>query len=141
MAALTADFDSPIQNVRAQAQYTAATGTVLFTGGLVQLDGSGLAIAAINGSTNQIVGRATMSLDGTEPAGTIISVEEGDIFLNLAGASDPVQADVGSQVYAANDNAIDTVNTNAIAGILIRLATGPLGTSGAYVRCTLEANR
>lgn len=135
--ALSADFDSPIQNQTAFTSYIAATGTVIYRGGLVQMNSSGLAVAATAGSALKIVGRSKSSLDGTEAAGTVIQVEEGDIFLAFAGSSAPVQATVGSPVYAHSDFEISTTNTEGKAGILVGLATGPTGLSGGMVRCTL----
>ena len=139
--ALTADFDSSIQNIRATVAYTAATSTVIYAGGLVQLNSSGLAVAAAEGSTYNIVGRATTALDGTEAAGSIVTVEEGDIYLD----SDPVgngvkQQHVGSAVYVRSDHEVAvTAGSGAIVGYVTKLATGPYGASGAIVRCTLEA--
>jgi len=137
MAALTADFDSPIQNVAAKTSYIAATGAVIYRGALLQLNASGLVVPAAAASALKIVGRAVQSLDGTEPAGTVINVEEGDIFLKLAGSATPVQATVGASVYANTDWEISTTNTEGKAGTLLRLVTGPNGVSGAMVRCTL----
>jgi hypothetical protein len=134
--ALTADFDSPIQNKIATTQYIATTGAVIFRGGLLQLDSAGKVGPAVAGSALKIVGRAAQSLDGTEPAGTVVTAEEGDIFLKLNGSATPVQATVGASVYAATDFEIYTTNTAGKAGTLVRLATVN-GVSGGYVRCTL----
>lgn len=135
--ALSADFDSPIQNRSAVTSYIVNTSAVIYRGGLVQLNSSGKVVAATAGSALKIVGRACESTDGTEAAGTVINVEEGDIFLALAGSAVPVQATVGASVYAHSDYEISTTNTEGKAGTLLRLVTGPGGVSGAMVRCTL----
>lgn len=138
MSALTADFDSYIKNERANQAYVAATSAVIYRGGLVQLNPSGLAIPAaiiLSGAIGKIVGRAVTSLDGTEAAGSTVTVEEGDVFLNTDGSV--VQTTVGAQVYAADDHTCSTSSTSAaICGIVTVIQD-----SGAVVRSTLEANR
>lgn len=139
MSALTADFNSPAKNVRARQEYIAADAAVIFRGGLVQLDASGNATPASGSSVLKIVGRAVTSLDGTEPSGSKVIVEEGDVFLNLSGSAAPTQANVGLHVYAEDDNTVATTDTLANAGILVGLVNGPFGQAGALVRVTLEA--
>lgn len=137
---LTADFDSPIQNIRATVAYTAATGAVIYAGGLVQANASGLAVAATPANTLKVLGRAKTSLTGTEAAGAIIVVEEGDIYLDSDPAGNGVlQAHIGSAVYLRSDHEIAvTASTSSRVGYVTKVATGVFGASGAYVRCSLE---
>ena len=135
MSALTADFDSSIKNVRATQSYIAATGTVIYAGGLVQINASGLAIAALGGSNLKIVGRARTSLDGTEAALSTVTAEEGDVIMNLDATNPPAQANIGAIVYATSDNEVGTsAGANAKAGVLVAIEG-----SQARVRVTLEA--
>lgn len=126
---LTADFDSPIKNIRALNSYPIDTGSTYYKGQLIQLV-AGKAKPAVAGDTSPIVGRYV----STSPDGTQVTVEEGDIVLNTVTTA-PTADLIGGRVYAASDNEVNTTNTNAIAGILV----GIVSATQALVRCTLEA--
>jgi hypothetical protein len=138
--AITADFDAQIQNVRARTNLVAATGAVIYAGALVQInDVSGLAQQFVSTNGGKIMGRCGKSLDGTEPAGTMVEVVEGDIFLAVDGTATPTVTNNGCHVYAYDANTVRTTNTLPVAGIQLGLATSPLGVSGVMVRCTVES--
>lgn len=137
MSNRTTDFDAPIQNEIALTSYIVGTGNVIPIGCLVQLDNSGNLRTLDATSTNKCVGRAVQGTDGTEAAGTVINVQEGDLFLALAGSAAPTQANLGADIYAASNFEIATTNTFPKAGKLVGLFTNYMGVSGAFVRCTL----
>jgi hypothetical protein len=137
---ITADFDAPIQNVRATTNPVAKTGAVIYAGSLVQIaDATGLAQGYDPDDGGKIVGRCGKALMGTEPAGTMVEVQEGDIFLAVDGTATPTVTNNGKHVYASDANTVRTTNTLPVAGIQLGLATSPLGVSGVMVRCTVES--
>ena len=136
MAALTADFNSYIQNQRAQTSRTIQGGKMAYIGALAQLDATGsYVIAAASGVTRKIVGQFVRTVASGLTVDTAVPVREGDIFLNLAtGGPAATAANIGALVYAASDNEVDLNSANAKAGIMIAVQD-----SGCIVRVTTEA--
>lgn len=145
MAALTADFNSNIQNQRALCSYPILAATMAtspaYAGGFAQLDSLGNVAPAVVGSANVIVGQFAQAYKSNNPQ-TVLPVREGDVLCNLATLTPPTQANVGAVVYAYDDNSVTTTaGSSAKAGILISVGIEPTtGVSMARVRCTLEAN-
>lgn len=120
MGALTADFNTSRTGPATRTRnYIAATGAVMFKGGMVSLNAAGLAIRAATGAAlGRVCGvLVSKSLDGTEAAGQIVTVEEGSFVMNQV-TTKPVQANVGTLVYAQTDNEVNKDATGLIAGVL-----------------------
>ena len=131
MAALTADFNSYIQNQSAQTARVIQGGKLAYIGGLAQLDATGsYVLPAASGVTRKVVGQFVKAVASGLTVDTTVPIREGDIFLNAAASV--VASSIGSTVYAADDNTVDLNSANAKAGILIAIQD-----SGVVVRCNL----
>ena len=137
MAALTADFNSYIQNQTAQTGYTIQGGRMAYIGALAQVNAAGTyVLPAASGTTTKIVGQFVKTVVSGLTVDTEVPIREGDIFLNLGPAPAASAANIGDQVYACSDNEVNLDSTNcAKAGILIAVKD-----SGCVVRVTQAAN-
>ena len=134
MAALTADFNSYIQNQSAQTARVIQGGKLAYIGGLAQLDATGsYVLPAASGVTRKVVGQFVKAVASGLTVDVTVPIREGDIFLNLSAAAPAATAaNIGSTVYACDDNSVDMNSANAKAGILIAIQD-----SGCVVRCNL----
>jgi hypothetical protein len=136
MANLTADFNSYIQNQRAQTSYTIQGGRLAYIGGLAQINAAGTYVSpAASGTTTKIVGQFVKTVASGLTVDTEVVIREGDIFLDLGPAPAATAANIGDVVYACSDHEVNLDTASAKAGVLIAVRD-----SGCVVRVTQEAN-
>lgn len=120
MAALTADRSTQQRESR-EASYPVAANTTVYAGSLVALNSSGYLVPAGATATLKVVGRAEEQATCGATAGAVrCTVRRGTFRWDNSTAADLIAlADVGSDVYAADDQTVaKTSNSNArpIAG-------------------------
>lgn len=114
-----------------------ATGVVIYQGAFVGLDAAGALIPCLGAAAFTPVGRASETVDNT--AGGLDCDCRSGIFGWENDAVAPVsQADVGSVVYAEDDQTISTDNTKSPAGVLYEFDAA---NNIAYVASTFPASQ
>lgn len=122
---LTADFDSYIRNQVSLSPFTVGSGFTPYVGGLVAINAAGAAVAVSGSNTaNPTIGQVYE----VSPDSTLVSIRMGDVNLGVgtstATDSVPVQANVGSLLYAASDWQVTTASgTNGKVGKLMGFDT------------------
>lgn len=112
MSALTAAREDARQDGVLQLAHLKA-GAKIFKGGLVAVDASGYAVAAIPGA-KRVIGVAFESADNTSGANDAVQVRvwKGGVF-DLAATGLTV-ANQGDKVYVTDDNTVTTTATGSI---------------------------
>lgn len=116
-----------------------AASTKIYANSIVAVNSSGYAVPASADTTLRVVGRARAAYDNSSGAAGAITaeVEIGTFDYNIdSGAGAVTSADVGSAVYAKDDNTISRGNggnTYPVAGFLMNVFTPPNSTSARAV--------
>lgn len=120
MANLTAQRDTERMVTRDSDRHSAtvAASATIFKGGLVGFNAAGALVrggGAVAGFSCALVGRALDTVE--DAAGTeVLDFETGVFGWEYTGLT---MADIGTVVYAADDQTVNATNTNVVAGILV----------------------
>lgn len=119
MVALAAERDTVEKQSSLAMRHTiaVATGVVIYQGAFVGLDAAGALIPCLGVAAFTPVGRASETVDNTA-GGLDLDCRSGIFGWENDGVAPVSQADVGSVVYAEDDQTISTDNTKSPAGTL-----------------------
>lgn len=97
------------------------TDETVYKGGMVGIDAAGDIIKGGGASANfsaAILGRASQTIESAT-GGEIVEFEQGIFGYGIGGTVDRTL--VGQIVYAADDQTITDVDTNVVAGVLVKI--------------------
>lgn len=125
--ALSAMRTTKSRNLLLVRQYLMKASTTIYSGGMVMLNTSGtLEPAAASATAKKVVGIALATKTSAASGNYYVEVQEGSFLLEGTTLS---QSDVGSFVYAEDDQTVDnaTGSNEIVAGVLVQYVSASSG--------------